>query len=193
MTNPFRSMLLIVLIAAACGDATPDAPPVTDAVMTDSGSALAPSPVPVSRREPLPLTEREVTDYLRVLEALIRAGERVGAEVMADTLGVVINEGLLAASPAAHRIIVGRGFRDLEHFHQVAYSIASAMQTPEPGALADLPLPADPEERKAMEEVRAAMGEFASTQPDGNIELVARYRDRILRAQAATGERRAAN
>ena len=38
--------------------------------------------------------------------------KRVKAEVMADTLGVVINEGLLAASPAAQRIIVGRGFRD---------------------------------------------------------------------------------
>jgi len=184
MTNLSRSVLAIVLIAAACGDSTPDAPPVIDAVMTDSGSAPAPSPVPVSRREPLPLTEREVTDYLRVLEALARAGERLRAEVMADTLGVVINEGLLAASPAAQRIIIGRGFRDLEHFHQVAYSIASAMQTPAPGGLAAMPLPDDPEERKAIEEVRAAMGAFARTQPEGNIELVARYRDRIARAQA---------
>lgn len=184
MSNPFRATHLLVLLAAACGDATPDAPPVADPIATDSASAPEAMLVPVSRREPVRLTEREVADYVRVLEGLARAGERVRAEVMADTNGVVINEGLLAASPAAQRVILGRGFRDLEHFHQVAYSIASAIQAPEPSALAAMPLPDDPEERKAIEEVRAAMGEFASTQPEGNVALVAAYRDRIARAQA---------
>ncbi len=176
--------LVIVLLVVACGDAGPDARPADTAAVTDSVPIEVPPPEPVSRREPVPLTEREVADYVRVLEALARAGERVRAEVMADTLGVTINEGLLAASPAAQRIIVGRGFRDLEHFHQVAYSIASALQAPEAGDLAAMPLPDDPEERKALEEVRAAMGEFASTQPAGNGALVAAYRDRIMRAQA---------
>lgn len=184
MSNRVRVTALVMVLAAACGDATPDVPPVADAVATDTGSVPPPPPVPVSRREPVSLTEREVADYVRVLEGLARAGERVQAEVMADTNGVVVNEGLLAASPAAQRIILGRGFRDLEHFHQVAYSIASAMQAPDPNALAAIPLPDDPEERKAIEEIRAAMGEFASTQPEGNVALVAAYRDRIARAQA---------
>jgi hypothetical protein len=181
-----RRALLFTVLVVACADAPPEVPALEDAVAADTTPAAVPPPVPVSRREPLPLTEREVADYVRVLEALARAGERVKAEVMADTLGVVINEGLLAASPAAQRIIVGRGFRDLEHFHQVAYSIASAMQAPAPEALAAMPLPDDPEERKAIEEVRAAMGEFASTQPAGNAALVAAYRERILRAQAGS-------
>jgi len=189
MTAITRTTLLVGVLVVACGDAGPDTRPMGDAEVTDSIPIEVPPPEAVSRREPLALTEREVTDYLRVLEALARAGERLRAEVMADTLGVVINEGVLAASPAAQRIIIGRGFRDLEHFHQVAYSIASAMQTPAPGGLAAMPLPDDPEERKAIEEVRAAMGAFARTQPEGNIELVARYRDRIARAQAPNSGR----
>jgi hypothetical protein len=185
MSRIARRALLIGALLVACGEAPPEAPVSDEALVADSAPAPpAPPPIPVSRREPLPLTEREVADYVRVLEALARAGERMKAEVMADTLGVVINEGLLAASPAAQRIITGRGFRDLEHFHQVAYSIASALQAPEPSTLEAMPLPDDPEERKAIEEVRAAMGEFASTQPPGNAALVAAYRDRIRRAQA---------
>jgi hypothetical protein len=179
-----RITVLIVGLLVACGDGGPDARPMGDAAVTDTASIEVPPPEPVSRRAPVPLTEREVADYVRVLEALAREGARVRAEVMADTLGVVVNEGLLAASPAAQRIILRRGFRDLEHFHQVAYSIASALQAPEPGGLADLPLPDDPEERKAIEEVRAAMGEFASAQPPGNVALVSQYREQIAEAQA---------
>lgn len=183
--------LVALALVVACGDAG-DPPPHNDAPVSEPAGAApraapvpAPPPVPVSRREPLPLTERDVTAYVAVLEDLDRAGERLQAEVMADTNGVVLNEGLLAASPSAQRAIARRGFRDLEHFHQTAYSIASAMQAaeavPAPEAM---PLPADPEERKALEEVRKAMGEFAAAQPAGNAELVARYRDRIVRAQA---------
>jgi hypothetical protein len=182
-----RATLVCLLLVGACGDAPPDGPLPEDSALADSGTTLAPSAprVPVSRREPLPLTEREVTAYLTVLDDFERVGERMRAEVMADTMGVLVNEGLLAASPAAQRVISRRGFRDLEHFHQVAYSIAAALQAaPDSTAINALPLPEDPEERKAMEEVRAAMGAFTSTQPAGNAELVARYRERILRAQA---------
>lgn len=186
MTLSPRLFLVLTVLVAACADRSPEVPPPESSTVADTGApAAAPSPVPISRREPLPLSEREVTAYVAVLEELDRIGQRVRAEVMADTLGVVINEGLFEASPAAQRVIRRRGFRDLEHFHQVAYSIAAALQeAPDPAAFAALPLPEDPEERKAMEEVRAAMGTFTSTQPQGNAELVARYRDRILRAQA---------
>lgn len=184
MTPSPRLLVVLTALVAACADRSPEVPPSDDVPVADSG-APAPPPVPISRREPLPLSERDVTTYVAVLEELDRVGERVRAEVMADTLGVVINEGLLAASPAAQQVIRRRGFRDLEHFHQVAYSIAAALQeAPDPAAFDALPLPEDPEERKAMEEVRAAMGAFTSTQPPGNAELVARYRERILRAQA---------
>lgn len=173
-------LTLVVLGVTACGDGSPPqeaaAPPAADS---------APPPVPVSRRAPAPLTERDVERYLAVLEDLARSGERVRADLLADTLGITLNEGAFAASPAAQRIVLRHDFRDLEHFHQTAYSIAAALQGPvSPAALDAMPLPEDPEERKAIEDIRAAMGEFVSTQPAGNAELVARYRTRILAAQA---------
>lgn len=186
MSRVSRLLPVLGVLLLACTGASSDAPAPDQPLDPSAAQGPAAAPVPVSRREPLLLSEREVVNYVQALEALARAGQRVGAEVMADTLGVVINEGLLAASPAAQRIILRQGFRDLEHFHQVAYSIASAMQAPEPGAAAALPLPEDPDERKALEEVRAAMGEFVTSQPAGNAALVAAYRDRIVRAQAGS-------
>lgn len=139
--------------------------------------------VPISQRQPTPLTERDVTRYLAALEELRRSESRVEADVEADTLGVVINEGALAASPAAQRIISRQGFRTLEEFHQVAYSIATALNAaPPPNAAEEMPLPDDPEERKALEEIRAAMGQFSSDQPPGNVELVTRYREQLRRS-----------
>ncbi len=169
------------LLLTGCGE-----PPETGGAASPPVRDTASVPVSVSRRAPAPLTERDMDRYLAVLEDLGRAGARVRADLLADTLGITMNEGAFAASAAAQRIVLRHGFRDLEHFHQTAYSIAAALQEPaNPAGLEAMPLPDDPEERKAMAEIRAAMGEFASTQPVGNAALVATYRDRIARAQAA--------
>lgn len=179
----FIASLLTVMAVPGCGeDRSPER--VADSTNTRAESTVV---VPISQRQPTALAERDVTRYLAVIEELRRNDLRVQAELEADTLGVVMNEGALAASPAAQRIILRQGFASLEEFHQVAYSIATALNAAAQTSVAELPLPDDPEERKAMEEIRAAMGEFSSDQPPGNVALVAQYRERLVRVKG--GER----
>ena len=169
--------LLIVVGLSGCGDGgVPE--PSPEQVATQPTDTTP--PIPISQREPTTLTERDVTRYLAVMAELRRSESRLQSDLQADTLGVVINEGALAASPAAQRIIARQGFATLEEFHQVAYSIAIALEAAAQGTADAMPMPDDPEERKAFEEIRAAMGEFSSTQPAGNVELVTRYRERLV-------------
>lgn len=169
--------LLIAVGMSGCGDGVvPE--PSPEQVATQPTDTTP--PIPISQREPTTLTERDVTRYLAVMAELRRSESRLQSDLQADTLGVVINEGALAASPAAQRIIARQGFATLEEFHQVAYSIATALEAAAQGTADAMPMPDDPEERKAFEEIRAAMGEFSSTQPAGNVELVTRYRERLV-------------
>lgn len=181
-TTSTRGTLAIALITAlACGGGADEAAPDAAAAMQATTTAAM---APIT--EPIALSESHMERFVAVLGEFKALGEEVrplGSD--AANLGAG-----LAANAEAMAILRRHDFEDLRAFQQVGYSIASALGAAELAGREDEMA----EARRKLEAMKESMPKqqydamiqaqgmatgMVSNQPDGNVELVQRWRDRL--------------
>jgi hypothetical protein len=181
-------LLLAVLLAAACGG---DARQAESGSATPSASASDPQVLAAGMVRPVQLTERDVESFLGAARDLHQLGLRVDDERNDDPSSVTSFAEGLKLNAEAMGILRRHGF-DLPRFQQVTYSVmmAAAAGEMEPNtASADMNAQLEamkaklsPEQYEQMKQATAgatATMKALSEQPEGNIELVKRYKEQI--------------
>ncbi|MCA9762405.1 MAG: hypothetical protein KC544_04665 [Gemmatimonadetes bacterium] len=190
--NLRQAPLLLLLATLACGGDTAESgasdTPGPDAAAMQAATAGAMAPI----TEPIALSESDMERFVAVLGELKELGESVRPLREAGTdLGAG-----LAANAEAMAILRRHDFDDLRDFQQVGYSIASAIGAAELAGREDEMAAA----REKMEAMKGSMPKaqydammqaqgmatgMVSNQPDGNVALVQRWRDRLEAASAS--------
>jgi hypothetical protein len=138
-----------------------------------------------SMTEPMELSEKDIEQFLTVLEELKSLGERYGDDGDLNNVGAAI-----MANHTAHAIVRKHGFADLIQFQRVAYNIQAAMaanamaetggdMAPDRKQLETMKAQLPKEQYDMLVKAQEQMSSMVAGQPAGNRELVARYADRI--------------
>ncbi|TFH66247.1 MAG: hypothetical protein E4G90_04545 [Gemmatimonadales bacterium] len=183
-------ILALSAVLFACGGGSPEAGSAEDRAIADAmGAAGAAMPMSL---KPIKLEERDVERFISVLEDFERLGVKYEDKVGPDPSAVSATIQGLGANAEAMNILRDHDL-DAMKFQQLTMSVmmaaaASEMENhaPDPAVdqaqLEQMKATLPPEQYQAMMKARqsaAVMMEGMNNQPEGNVELVARYREAI--------------
>lgn len=155
--------------------------------------------------QPLTLSEGQVTGFLSAVEELKTLSGKQAGWKGADPSNPMAMAGALESSSETIAILHKHGFKDTSDFQRVAYNAAMAYAIVQDGGKAAVQKRYDQskaEQDKAMEQMRAKLSPEQAAAiaaqmqsamkmapnpkdvPDGNIELMTKYQDRMAKLSA---------
>lgn len=183
-----QPLLTLVILLAACGGGEPEAAETAGDAMEMAGEAAGMAGM-AAISEPIALDETEMERFVGALQALQRTGEKY--EDRTDGTGDWANYGAaMAANAEAMAILREHGYTQPQQFQRVAYTIGAAMAAGEMEGREDQMAEAQKqleamkgqmsdEQYKAMVQSQSSAMGMISNQPEGNVELVRAWKDRI--------------
>lgn len=167
-----------------------------------AGQAPVPSGADAAVAQPMPLTDAQVKGFLDATDELRKLGDAVESRLGADPSRPAAFAEAIRTNSNAMEILQRHGFDDPVQFSRVGWNSAMAYSVLEQGgpealekkmaasrakqaqALAQMRQHMPPEQVAALEAQMTqgvAMAERLQDVPPGNVEVVARYRDRIAK------------
>lgn len=182
-----RSLLLLAMFTAACGGGESDvADTASEAMeMAEQAGGMA---TMAAVNEPMALDETDMERLVGALEALKRTGEKY--EGRTDGSSWSDFGAGVAANAEAMAILREHGYASPQAFQRVVYNVGAAMAAAELRGQEEQMAQArqkmeamkgqmSEEQYKAMMQTQQGAMSMVSDQPEGNVELVQAWKDRI--------------